>query len=57
MAQACAAFYNFEVAHNHTHFVGRIGVLVHNTCTPRRGHAPEDEGGRVIENTVVDIIP
>jgi pretoxin HINT domain-containing protein/HNH/endonuclease VII toxin of polymorphic toxin system component len=27
-----APVYNFEVAKNHTYFVGKLGVLVHNAC-------------------------
>lgn len=27
-----AAVYNFSVADNHTYFVGKLGVLAHNTC-------------------------
>ena len=40
--------YNFEVANNHTYFVGPSGILVHNQCTPdkppflkRYGNGPE----------------
>jgi hypothetical protein len=51
---AGATVYNFEVANNHTYFVGRIGVLVHNTCTPRRGRAPEYEGGQISEDGFLD---
>lgn len=29
-----ATVYNFEVAKNHTYFVGNLGVLVHNQCRP-----------------------
>ena len=46
-----ATVYNFEVANNHTYFVGRLGALVHNTC---RGRAPEFHGGEISESGFLD---
>jgi len=41
-----SAVYNFEVANNHTYFVGRSAVWVHNICTLREAREWEDERRR-----------
>jgi hypothetical protein len=44
--------YNFEVANEHTYFVGRQGLLVHNACPNPNGK----KGGQAHQQTVQDVI-
>ncbi|EAY27575.1 polymorphic toxin-type HINT domain-containing protein [Microscilla marina] len=47
--------YNFEVAHNHTYFVGELGVGVHNNCAEEALEEALDIVGQAVLSNIAEV--